>query len=325
MRIPTDKVRAIPSLSKMSLIQIAQYMDVEENEHKAIGITPYHGSVFSTEVVQPSASRGLKKEQPRKPEKSMTDRVETQQVEVQRGGSKSYKNNHFPEKRRESGNRYPPRSSTGNRGRPRERTQQRGRSPSRDSSRGGWGSRDTSRSASANSNASSGAENVRCFSCNEMGHYVRDCPGGRKCRNCNEAGHEHRNCPHPSRCSACGKEGHRTAECSVVKCYNCGSRGHIRPNCPDLRGESPARTGYSPARTGYSPARSGYTDRNQPRKTSSTGQRQSDQRVVEKGFASLKAVLVELSQNKDRQSEPSGHMAVVTGHETNTDVAKALN
>jgi hypothetical protein len=76
---------------------------------------------------------------------------------------------------------------------------------------------------------------IKCFNCNEVGHYARNCPHELIliCSKCNEHGHEERECPN-KKCFKCNRIGHKVSECKagdIKRCEKCNSAGHISEDC----------------------------------------------------------------------------------------------
>jgi uncharacterized membrane protein YgcG len=283
MRIPSAKARSIPSLSKLTLLEIAQYIDIEENEHRTIGITGImdRGSVFSTEMTPPGRQESkVEKEIVRKP----TDRVVPKDSEPRgyRGSTRESK------PRRESYDnrqRYPPKSSTNaQRGRDRSRDRSYGRrnSRGRDDSRGsGYSTGGESRGSSTSSTRSANDWSV-CYRCKATGHYARDCPIPEVCFNCGKEGHRSPSCPNAS-----GQD--RYSRYRDVECYGCGKKGHLKRHC---NAEETRESNY------------GRRDRSTDSKSKGT----------EKGLAALNTVLEGLAalktdrdkKRKERPRKPKG-------------------
>ncbi|XP_033101380.1 zinc finger CCHC domain-containing protein 7-like isoform X3 [Anneissia japonica] len=59
----------------------------------------------------------------------------------------------------------------------------------------------------------------KCYNCNEVGHYMSDCPEAKK----------------PIACIMCGVQGHYYKACPNQLCYNCDSPGHESKSCTKKR------------------------------------------------------------------------------------------
>eukprot|EP00092_Neocalanus_flemingeri_P006884 GFUD01007431.1.p1 GENE.GFUD01007431.1~~GFUD01007431.1.p1 ORF type:complete len:797 (-),score=229.86 GFUD01007431.1:137-2527(-) len=83
----------------------------------------------------------------------------------------------------------------------------------------------------------------RCNNCNELGHFVRDCPAPVKiprCSMCGIPGHAETRCPERA-CLRCGQPGFGFLESCMhcrklndTECKECGYFGHVGRDCPDL-------------------------------------------------------------------------------------------
>ena len=64
-----------------------------------------------------------------------------------------------------------------------------------------------------NQNDEGNRRRVICWTCNQEGHFSRDCS------------------KRVIKCFACGKEGHIRSECPNIKCNRCNKNGHYKENC----------------------------------------------------------------------------------------------
>ena len=74
----------------------------------------------------------------------------------------------------------------------------------------------------------------RCFSCNQIGHFAKNCPAAdKKDDGCNDDKKERQGAESVQQAKATntGVTGKTKGE-QNVKCYNCGQRGHISTKCP---------------------------------------------------------------------------------------------
>lgn len=87
-----------------------------------------------------------------------------------------------------------------------------------------------------------GLQYVRCYNCNEKGHFSQFCPEPKKisvCFLCGNAGHVKRNCPNEL-CFNCHEPGHMSKQCKKPRtrpfdrCQRCHVLGHLANDCPDL-------------------------------------------------------------------------------------------
>ena len=77
----------------------------------------------------------------------------------------------------------------------------------------------------------------KCFNCQKMGHYAKDCKSEKvplRCYNYQTEGHYAKDYKNPMKCSNCQKEGHQAKNYSKgVICFTCKKEGHTSPNCPN--------------------------------------------------------------------------------------------
>ena len=74
----------------------------------------------------------------------------------------------------------------------------------------------------------------RCFSCNQVGHFVKDCPVNKNDDNSRIEKEESSGSKSVTKTkgNSTVATGRSKGEQSNVKCYNCGQRGHISTKCP---------------------------------------------------------------------------------------------
>ena len=74
----------------------------------------------------------------------------------------------------------------------------------------------------------------RCFSCNQVGHFVKDCPVNKNDDNIRAEKEESSGSKSVIKIKSNNTvaTGRSRGEQSNVKCYNCGQRGHISTKCP---------------------------------------------------------------------------------------------
>lgn len=77
---------------------------------------------------------------------------------------------------------------------------------------------------------------MKCYNCEEIGHYARNCPNDIViyCSKCNGEGHEENLCPN-IKCFKCNRIGHKSFECKatkeIEKCGRCKNIGHLDDDC----------------------------------------------------------------------------------------------
>ncbi|XP_051940215.1 zinc finger CCHC domain-containing protein 7 isoform X1 [Hippocampus zosterae] len=83
-------------------------------------------------------------------------------------------------------------------------------------------------------------KNVRCRSCDKMGHLSKNCPEPKTpvCFLCGNSCHKTTGCPH-KHCNNCGLPGHVHRSCNErpyyrKQCHRCGMTGHFFDACPEI-------------------------------------------------------------------------------------------